>query len=237
MLLFRGLHLDADALLAFSSRLGEVDVPHGVPDEAFPLPGVMIVSINRDNPLGEILKGAFRWHFDGSLLETPQKATVLSAEAVDETGGETQFASTYSAYEDLSDDEKLRYARLRVVHSPAASQRAVHENPTAEQLAEWDAAPRREHPLVWKHRSGRQSLVIGSTAESIVGMDAGESRDLLDSLLTRATRPERVYQFKWSVGDVVAWDNLGLLHRACPYEETSPRRLLRCTLVGDEPVR
>ncbi|MGO8859867.1 MAG: TauD/TfdA family dioxygenase [Acidimicrobiales bacterium] len=41
----------------------------------------------------------------------------------------------------------------------------------------------------------------------------------------------------WTVGDLVIWDTRGLLHRACPYEETSPRELHRSTVAGNEPIQ
>jgi alpha-ketoglutarate-dependent taurine dioxygenase len=232
ILVFRGLHLDAETLVAFSKRLGEIDASPS--DEG--VTGIMEVTIHPDSPRAEYLRGAFQWHFDGSPFPIPQKASVLSAKAVAEVGGDTEFASTYAAYEDLSEDEKEQVTRLRVVHSPEAHQRGVYPNPSPEQEARWAAGPRREHPLVWRHRSGRRSLVIGVTADHIVGLDPRESRALLDSLLERATRPERVFRHAWSVGDLVIWDNRGVLHRACYYDETSPRRLLRTTLVGDEPI-
>src|SRR2546430_6812955 len=36
-------------------------------------------------------------------------------------------------------------------------------------------------PLVWKHRSGRKSLVLGSTAAYVAGMSPEDSSDLLRS--------------------------------------------------------
>ena len=80
------------------------------------------------------MKGTFHWHIDGCTPlhgEPPQKATVLSAKAVAESGGETQFASTYAAYDALSDDEKERFASLRVLHSLEASQRLGLSGPDA----------------------------------------------------------------------------------------------------------
>jgi alpha-ketoglutarate-dependent taurine dioxygenase len=64
---------------------------------------------------------------------------------------------------------------------------------------------------------------------------AGEA--LLDELLARATAPGRIYRHAWAVGDLVIWDNRGVLHRACRYEATSPRDMHRTTLYGDEPVQ
>ena len=147
-------------------------------------------------------------------------ATVLSAVQVADRGGETEFASTYGAYDELSPEEKRRVETLRVVHSLEASQRRVNPDPTIEELARSRARPSHEHPLMWTHRSGRKSLVLGSSADYIVGMDPDEGRALLADLLDRATTSDKVYSHKWSVGDTVIWDNRGVLHRAAPYDPT-----------------
>jgi alpha-ketoglutarate-dependent taurine dioxygenase len=123
------------------------------------------------------------------------------------------------------------------VHTIEASQRSANPDPSPEQVAMWRSRPAKEHPLIWRHRSGRRSLVIGATADHVVGMDADESRALLDELLERATTPDRVHRHEWSVGDLVIWDNRGVLHRACRYDETSPRDMHRTTLSGDEAIQ
>ena len=69
-------------------------------------------------------------------------------------------------------------------------------------------------------------------------MDPDEGRALLDDLLARATTPDRVYRHEWQVGDVVIWDNRGVLHRALPLRRR-PRRAT-CTarrFAGDEPIQ
>jgi alpha-ketoglutarate-dependent taurine dioxygenase len=68
-------------------------------------------------------------------------------------------------------------------------------------------------------------------------MDRDEGRALLDDLLARSTAPELVYRHEWSVGDVVIWDNRGVLHRASPYDPDSPRDMHRTTFAGDEPIQ
>jgi alpha-ketoglutarate-dependent taurine dioxygenase len=90
---------------------------------------------------------------------------------------------------------------------------------------------------VWTHRSGRKSLVLGASADYVVGMDLDQGRALLAELLDRATQPELVYSHRWSVGDTVIWDNNGVLHRAAPYDSSSPREMLRTTVLGDEPIQ
>ena len=90
---------------------------------------------------------------------------------------------------------------------------------------------------MWTHRSGRKSLVLGASADYVVGMDRDEGRALLAELLDRATAPGLVYRHRWSVGDTVIWDNRGVLHRAAPYDPDSPREMLRTTVLGDEPIQ
>jgi alpha-ketoglutarate-dependent taurine dioxygenase len=232
VLLFRELHIDDAAQVAFCRRLGEV-----VAVPSHPIPEITVISLDPVNPLAEYFRGAFLWHIDGTMDEIPSKASIMSAHVIAEEGGDTEFASTYAAYDHLTDAEKERYSELRVVHTIEATQRPMHPNPTAAQLADWATRPPREHPLVWEHHSGRHSLVIGATASHVVGMEEEEGRALLDDLLAHTTAAARVFRHQWSVGDMVIWDNRGVIHRACPYEATSPREMHRTTLVGDEPIK
>src|SRR6516165_6710989 len=238
VLVFRGLHVDPQAQVAFCGRLGEIDYSS---DGHHPVAGIYPVTLDKTkNSSAAYLKATFDWHIDGCTPtgnECPQKATVLSALQVAEWGGETEFANSYAAYDALTAEEKDRYGSLRVVHSLEASQRRVEPNPTPEQLARWRSRPTHEHPLVWTHRTGRKSLVLGASADYVVGMDLDEGRALLDELLERATVPENVYSHAWSVGDTVIWDNRGVLHRAAPYDPSSSREMLRTTVLGDEPIQ
>jgi alpha-ketoglutarate-dependent taurine dioxygenase len=157
--------------------------------------------------------------------------------SLDPAKSATEFASTYAAFDDLTAAEKERYAGLRVLHTFEASQRRVNPDPSPEELAGWREKQDREHPLVWRHRSGRRSLVIGVTASHVVGMEVDEGKALLADLLERATTPDRVYRHEWALGDLVIWDNTGVMHRALPYAATSAREMHRTTMSGDEPIR
>jgi alpha-ketoglutarate-dependent taurine dioxygenase len=161
---------------------------------------------------------------------------VLSAIAVADSGGETEFASTYGAYDALSAAEKAELEGVRVVHSLEASQRLAFPEPNEKLVAAWRMRKTAEHPLVWTHRDGRRSLVLGASTDHVVDMAPDDGRALLDDLLDRATAPERVYRHEWSAGDTVIWDNRGVLHRAVPYESDSRREMLRTTILGDEPI-
>jgi alpha-ketoglutarate-dependent taurine dioxygenase len=232
-LIFRDLHIDDATQVAFSKKLGRVET-FGSGEH----PEIFRVTLDpTKNPVAAYLRGTFDWHIDGCTDDIPIKATLLVAKAVAESGGETEFASTYAAYDDLTEEEQERLASLRVVHSIEATQRLVNNDPTPDELAMWRARPSKEHPLVWTHRSGRRSLVLGATTDYVVGMDRDAGRALLDDLLARSTTPERIYRHEWSVGDMVIWDNRGVLHRAGRYDPSSPRDMHRTTLSGEEVIQ
>ena len=234
VLVFRGLHLDDATQVAFSKLLGRVETFRLDPVH----PEIFRVTLDpKKNPTAGYLKGTFDWHIDGLTEDIPIMATLLSAHAVATSGGETEFASSYRAYDDLSNAEKAEFASIRVVHTIEASQRLHNPDPTPEEVALWRKREPKEHPLIWRHRSGRRSLVLGATASHVAGRDEAEGRAFLLDLLARSTAPERVYRHEWHVGDLVIWDNRGVLHRACPYDPASPRDMHRTTLFGDEPVQ
>lgn len=232
VLVFRDLHIDDSAQVAFSKRLGRVEV-FGSGEH----PEIFRVTLDpAKNRAAAYLRGTFDWHIDGLTDDIPIMATLLAAHGVAESGGETEFASSYGAYDDLTDEERRRFESIRVVHSIEAAQRRLTRDPTDEQLAMWRTRPPKEQPLIWRHRDGRNSVVLGPTADHVVGMDADEGRALLDDVLARATAPDRVYRHEWRLGDLVIWDNRGVLHRALPYDPASPRDMHRTTLHGDEEI-
>lgn len=215
--------------LAFTKTLGKV-IDEGEK-------GVYKVTLDtKENAHADYLRGAFYWHMDGSTLDVPILASLLSAKKLSETGGDTEFSNTYAAYDALSEEDKAAYNDLRAVHSLATAQYYVHPEPTPEQVDMWTRMPSRSQPLVWAHESGRKSLVLGATASHIEGMDFEEGRALLHKLRAFATQPQFVYSHKWTLGDLVVWDNTGTLHRATEYPLDSGRMMHRTKLEGEESM-
>jgi alpha-ketoglutarate-dependent taurine dioxygenase len=189
-----------------------------------------------ENAGAEYLKGAFFWHIDGTLQKVPVLASLLSCWRLAPAGGQTEFCNTYAAYEDLPEDEKSALDQLQVVHSQESAQRYVNPEPSYADLRTWRTRVASSTlPLVWKHRSGRKSLVLGSTAGYVVGKSWEDSAELLCRLRSHATQPQYVYRHEWKVGDLVIWDNTGTMHRALAYALDSGRMMHRTKLQGEEP--
>jgi alpha-ketoglutarate-dependent taurine dioxygenase len=236
VVVYRQVRLDDDHLLTLSRMLGQVSI---VPTGEHRYPEIQTITLDpaRTNALlAAFRRGNFLWHIDGATEAVPQKSTLLTALEVDPAGGDTEFASTYAAYEALPETDKAEIEALRVVHSFAVAQQRANPSASNEERAVWERVPPREHPLVWKRQDGRRSLLLGATASNVVGWTQNESEALLTRLLAWSTHPRFVLRHRWHVGDLVIWDNTGMLHRALPFEATSRRLLHRITLVGDEAV-
>jgi alpha-ketoglutarate-dependent taurine dioxygenase len=226
---------DAD-LVAFSRLLGEVVANPTGEHEHPEIATITLDPAKTDAVLAWYRQGNFLWHIDGATDELPQRATLLVAKEIDEAGGDTEFATTYAAYEALPAGEREQLTGLQVVHSFAAAQERAHPDATAEQRAAWERVPDRVHPLVWTRSDGRRSLLLGATAAKVVGIPVEDGRALLDRLLAWVTQARFVLRHRWRRGDLVIWDNTGMLHRALPFEPTSRRMMHRTTLVGVEQV-
>ena len=229
VLVFPQINFTDDEQVAFTQTLGKL-----APEMA----GEVIYKVTLDaaaNARSDYLKGSWYWHIDGTMNNVPILASILSSKVLSPTGGHTEFCNTYAAWDLLPEEDKKQIEALRVVHSAWASLFYYDPEPSLAMTKQMMAIGEQDLPLVWKHRSGRKSLVLGCTAHHVVGMSAMESTELLVRLREWATQPQFTYRHKWTVGDLVMWDNTGTMHRATPYDPAAGRLLHRTKLQGEEP--
>jgi alpha-ketoglutarate-dependent taurine dioxygenase len=228
VLVFPQINFTDEEQVAFTKTLGTF---------AAELEGGEIYKVTLDtkaNAKADYLKGSLYWHIDGTMNKVPILASILSAKSLSKIGGDTDFCNTYAAYDDLPEDEKRELADLRVMHSAWTSLFYYDPEPNYQLLSGMMAIGDQELPLVWKHQSGRKSLVLGCTAHHVVEMDYRQSTKLLVRLREWSTQQQFVYRHKWTVGDLVIWDNTGTMHRATPYDANSGRMMHRTKLQGEE---
>jgi len=235
VLIVRDMAMTDDEQRRFTSTLGDLRLGT-VKKEGDA--GLMKVTMDKkENPeYAEFFPGTFFWHMDGTYDEFPPFATCLRPAVLSSEGGQTEFANTYAAYEALPDDEKTDIESLQVVHTMESAMWPAYDEVTVDQFALWNSYPHRRHPLVWRHKSGRKSLVLSTSAAHVVGLHPADSRDLLLRLMAHTTQPQFVYRHSWRMNDLLMWDNTGTMHRVRPYDADSGRLLHRFTLNGEEPV-
>jgi alpha-ketoglutarate-dependent 2,4-dichlorophenoxyacetate dioxygenase len=179
--------------------------------------------------------GNMLWHSDSSFRPVPAKYSLLSARVVNPAGGNTEFADMRAAYdaldaatktliEDLVCEHSLMYSRGSLGMLDYSDEERAMFRPVRQRLV-------RTHPV-----TGRKSLYLSSHAGAIVGMPMAEARILLRDLTEHATQPAFVYVHRWTVGDLVMWDNRQMMHRVRRYDDTQPRDMRRTTVAGTAPT-
>ena len=245
VLLFRGQSLTDDDQVAFSRRFGPLETTiRTVVSQAGYRPEISnLANVDADDqiiPAGDTRNlfnaGNQMWHTDSSFKRVPAHASLLSAREVPPEGGETEFASTRVAYEQLPAEMRARIEGKTAIHSFVYSRGLIGDGllppDHAAQVPPVPQALVRANPV-----HGRKAFFVGSHACEIIGVPTDEARALLRDLLALATRPAAVYTHRWRVGDLVMWDNRCVLHRGRPWDESRYRRVMhRTTVAGEGPT-
>ena len=221
VLVLRGADFSDEEEIAFGRTVGRVrdDFGHHI----------MPITFDKTfNPkFADYFRSNTLWHFDGSWDDVPPFASILTPRVLAPTGGETEFANMYAAWDDLPEAEKARLESVRIVHTKLASIAHTLDNPSEADLDKLRSYGSKTHPGVWHHRSGRRSIVMSASADHVVGMEAAESAALIQWLREWCAQPQFVYQHIWRMGDLLIWDNTGTTHRVRPYDYSCGRRLHR----------
>lgn len=191
--------------------------------------------ITQDEAAIQYRKGDRLWHTDSAFMEKRTSYSLLLAHEVPPEGGETWFADTRSAYEDLPQDMKDLLEGKIGVNSLWWSRKLAGADISDEEI---EARPTARHPLVHVHKgSGRKALFIAAHTMDVEGMPKEEGRALIRQLIEHATQPQYVFSVNWHAGDMVIWDNLCSMHRGGDYDYAKYKRDMRRTTVreGTEP--
>ncbi len=247
VLVFPGQNLTDEQQMAFTVNFGPIEDARGgnvtKPQDKRLVTGMNDVSnlgkdgkpLARDSRQRLFNIGNMLWHSDSSFRPIPAKYSLLSARVVNKKGGNTEFAHMGAAYEALDDDTKREIEDLVCEHSLMYSRGSLgFLDYTDEEKAMFKPVRQRlvrTHPV-----TGRKSLYLSSHAGAILGMPMPEARMLLNDLKEHATQPRFVYVHKWTLYDLVIWDNRQTMHRVRRYDDSQPRDMRRTTVAGSAPT-
>lgn len=182
------------------------------------------------------IQGNGLFHVDSSFNPRRAGYSLLLAHELPPpgTGGNTAFADTRNAYDDLPSNlkEDLLKNDYIVNHSLRHSRKLAAPEFFA-RLKPSDY-PMGKHRLVQLHEpSWRMNLYIAAHAHHIEGMKPESSKALLDWLYEHAKQPKYIFEVDWeNVGDLVIWDNTCVMHRAVggSFEGKHKRDMRRVTV-------
>ncbi|OCQ99083.1 taurine dioxygenase [Nostoc sp. MBR 210] len=235
VIFFRNQNLDANGQVAFARRFGEITTAHPTVPSLAGHPEVL------DLNYGKTASRANNWHTDVTFVDRPPLGSILRALVIPPYGGDTIWANSVTAYQDLPDDLRNLANELWAVHSNAYdyAEAAVNlpEDVKAYRAIFTSTVYETLHPVVRVHpESGERGLFIGGFVRQIRGLSPTESADIIRLLQSYVTRPENTVRWRWQVGDVAFWDNRATQHYAVADYGNQPRHVQRVTIVGDTPV-
>lgn len=181
------------------------------------------------------------WHTDITFLANYPKTTILRNIIAPEIGGDTVWANTTSAFENLPKELKILAENLRAVHSNvydyAARGAKTKEALEKRKLFATAVEIETEHPLVRIHpQTGEKTLVLGHFFKKFSGLNIDDSRRLFSIFQEHITQWENVVRWRWASGDVAIWDNQATQHRAINDYGQELRVATRVTIEGEVPV-
>ena len=237
LVLFPDQRFEAPDQLAFAKALGPVrrrKLPDSYfsPDSSYDTPGIAYVSNIRDDngvPTGIIPDGEMWFHHDTCYTPEPDKFTMLCALQVPKTGGNTMWADMYAAWTTLPAELKTAIDGRRALN---VYDYATIERPDLTKLEEIEHA---WHPAVVTHpQTGRKAIFVNRLMScQLEGMEASESRDILDAIFDHAEQRKFIYEHRWTPGDFIIWDNLACTHARTHFEIGDDRRLRRSKVSGE----
>ncbi len=231
-LLFRNQTLDDTRHMALAQRFGPIEdrnADERKPGEGFTVPRVSNVredgSVTQAMDLHTLhLQANMLWHADSTFLPVPALTNILIARVVTTEGGATELASTRAAWAEMPEALRARIRGRGITHHYAQSRARI--SPELAQLPMFNKWPETRWNSVWTNPvNGREALYIASHARQVDGLDAEDSRALLDELSDFCTQPRFVYAHRWQVGDVLIWDQRAVMHRGTPWPYDQPRTL------------
>jgi taurine dioxygenase len=237
VLVFRNQQLTDDALLSFSRHFGTLDSPpnQGAGRKSPPgYPEVYVVSNvvdERGEPIGALGDGEAAWHTDMSYAAQPPDASMLYSLEIPAQGGDTSFSSMKAA---LASMPKVLVERLRTLDikhdGTYDSGGYVRKGLTPTNDPRTSVGT--PHPVIIEHPvSGELSLYLGRRRNAyVMGLELAESERLLDTIWSFVGAA--VYRHKWSVHDLVLWDNRTTMHRRDAFDPEARRVMHRTQIRG-----
>jgi taurine dioxygenase len=237
VIFFRDQRLSLEGLEALGRRFGRLQV-HPFHPSVDGHPQVLLLESGQTRPA---VADTDAWHSDLTGLAAPPLGSILYGVEIPEVGGDTIFASGYSAYEALSKPLQRMLGELRAVHDMMRvfGPGLLAQPDGARRWAQArEAYPPVLHPVVRTHPvSGRKALFVNPIfTERIDGIPGRESAALLAYLYEHTRLPEFQCRFRWRAGSVAFWDNRCTQHYPVADYWPQMRRMHRVAIEGDVPA-
>jgi len=232
VIFFRDQNLSPQAHLKLAESFGDPEPPHPVYPHVESHENIVLLKSG-----GGIVPDTNDWHKDMTFKANPPFTSILHAVDVPKVGGDTLWASTSAAYDNLPDGWKTQLEGLEAIHDIGTFRNDFYKKGGIEAvnnaLKDIGSAV---HKIIDTHPvSGLKYLNVNqSFTRHIVGMIQGESDRILHYLYQHMAKPEFQVRFRWHNNSIAIWDNRITHHYAiCDYLP-SIRHMQRITVLNDK---
>ncbi|MET0387128.1 MAG: TauD/TfdA family dioxygenase [Polyangiales bacterium] len=181
------------------------------------------------------------WHTDVTFVDAYPRASILRALVLPAAGGDTVWANTAAAYQDLTPELRALADGLWALHSNDYDYIVNRETSESDRERYHQVFTstkyETEHPVVHVHpETGERHLLLGHFVKKILGVSTADSARIFQLLQDHVTRLENTVRWRWQVGDVAVWDNRATQHYAINDYGDAHRVVRRVTVDGTAPV-
>ncbi|WP_424100575.1 TauD/TfdA dioxygenase family protein [Moorena producens] len=237
VIFFRRQQLTEISQVAFARRFGVLTAAHPILPSSLPShPEIFEFDYGRmDNRTNQ-------WHTDVTFIDRPPFASLLRGVEIPPVGGDTVWANTVTAYQDLPAPLRSLADQLWAVHSNTYndySAATVNISKKRQELGKVFTSTEYQtlHPVVRViPESGERGLFIGAFVRQLRELSVNESMQILKILQSYIMRPENTVRWHWEQGDIAFWDNRVTQHYGINDFGSQPRCVQRVTIVGNLPV-
>jgi len=231
-------------LADFSACFGKLEINVANAFQEPGIPEVMILSniVENGKPIG-LADAGQDWHTDMSYSSTIALANVLYGIKIPRRGGKplgaTEFANMHAAYDGLPAEMKRDLEGMTVLHDfnkfweMMRREKGSRRPPLTE--AQRKAKPPVSHPIFLTHPITKRKVLYANPGYSmrINELPEKESDETLKFLFEHQVKPEYRYRHQWSEGDLLVWENFGLIHNAiADYGPDEHRLIKRCQVMA-----
>lgn len=186
-------------------------------------------------PIGIFPNGELQFHSDRCSYIDPAIGTILFAIKVPTVGGNTRFIDCYGAFEQLPKNIQSLLLGHTITNS-YDYESTDNINVRADNIATELTIHSCSHPMVRMHPATKKAALYVNRlmTAKVDQMPIEESDKLLNMLFTfTENTPSLMYDHKWSVGDLVLWDNRCMLHGRTDFNPKEERLLRKFTMAGE----
>ena len=164
-----------------------------------------------DSARAQYNKGNSLYHVDSSFNPRRASYSILKAHELPppNTGGNTGFADTRTAFDELDPELKAELIDNNYVGAHSLYSSRKKAAPEYFKDVNVNDYPMHMHKIVQKHEpSGRMNLYIAAHMDHVVNVSPEKSKELMEKLMAHATQDKYTVSVPWyDANDLVIWDN------------------------------